>query len=176
MVPPIATLLTVPVPPVLVDAVPVVEAFAPSATEPSMVDEAFVPRAREPAAEAVAAFPIAIGPLLKNCVMGFPVDVVTLAVALLPIAIAPTALALALCPTATPLLKVPCPMATVFPPKAVDSDETLLLVVLKPVEVDVDSEVNWPKFTASVGFAPAATLVSVTGGVLEPAPPNVTFV
>jgi hypothetical protein len=58
----------------------------------------------------------------------------------------------------------------------------LLLAVLrpveiepKPIEVDVDSEANWPKFTASVGFAPAATLVRVTG-VVEPAPPNVTFV
>jgi hypothetical protein len=143
VVPPIATLLTVPVPPVLVDAVPVVEAFAPSATEPLMVDEAFVPRARAPAAEAMAAFPIAIGPPLLNWTMLFPVDVVVLAVALLPIAIAPSVLALALCPTATPLLKVPCPMATVFPPKAVDSDETLLFVVLKPVEIEptpVDSE------------------------------------
>jgi hypothetical protein len=175
VVPPIATLLTVPVPPVLVDAVPVVEAFAPSATEPLMVDEAFVPRARAPAAEAMAAFPIAIGAPFTNWTMAFPVDVVVLAVALLPIAIAPIVLALALCPTATPLLKVPCPMATVFPPKAVDSDETLLLVVLKPVEVDVDSEVNWPKFTASVGFAPAATLVRVTG-VVAPGTPKITFV
>jgi len=39
----------------------------------------------------------------------------------------------------------------------------------------VESVVNWPKFTASVGFTPAATFVSVTG-VPEPAPPSVTFV
>ena len=78
----------------------------------------------------------------------------------------------------------------------VDSEVTLLFVVLRPVESDatplcavftpvdkeltlvdvvVDSEVNWPKLTASVGFTPAATLVSVTG-VVEPTPPSVTFV
>jgi hypothetical protein len=64
-----------------------------------------------------------------------------------------------------------------------NSEATLLPTVLRPVDrllmpvaVDVDSEVNWLKFTASVEFAPAATLVRVTGGVFEPAPPNVTFV
>jgi pilus assembly protein FimV len=114
-----------------------------------------------------------------------------LAVAFVPIALAfnPTALAerpsaiafvplaAAVAPIANELLPwaaAPCPMATVGPFKAVDSDDTLLFVVLKPVELDVDSEVNWPKFTASVGFAPAATLVRVTGAV-EPTPPNVTF-
>jgi hypothetical protein len=80
--------------------------------------------------------------------------------------------------------------------RPVDSEATLLLAVLRPVdseltacwavltpvdseltlpEVVVDSEVNWPKLTASVGFTPAATLVSVTGAV-EPTPPSVIFV
>jgi hypothetical protein len=64
----------------------------------------------------------------------------------------------------------------------VDSAVTLLFVVDRPVdseptavEVDVDSDVNWPTFTASVGFTPAATLVRVTG-VVEPTPPKVICV
>jgi hypothetical protein len=57
----------------------------------------------------------------------------------------------------------------------VDRLEMLLVAVLSPVDVEVDSEVSCPKFTASVGFTPAATLVRMTG-VVEPAPPRVTFV
>jgi hypothetical protein len=59
------------------------------------------------------------------------------------------------------------PLATV-PESAVDSE-------LMPVDVDVDSVVSWPTFTASVGFTPAATLDSATGAG-APVPPSVTFV
>jgi hypothetical protein len=59
---------------------------------------------------------------------------------------------------------------------------TALLVVLRPVESElmlaedaVDREVNWPKFTASVGRTPAATLARMTG-VVAPTPPNVMLV
>jgi hypothetical protein len=74
-------------------------------------------------------------------------------------------------------------LVAVLRPVEVEVDRllTLLLVVLKPVdrldmplETEVDSEVSCPKFTASVGFTPAATLVRMTGGA--PTPPRVTFV
>jgi hypothetical protein len=59
-----------------------------------------------------------------------------------------------------------------------DRPATVLFVVLRPVEVDVDSEYSWPPFTASVLdalTAPGATLVNVTADV-APVPPSVTFV
>ena len=48
----------------------------------------------------------------------------------------------------------------------------LLCAVLIPEEVEVDSDVNCWKFTASVGLAPAATFARTTG-VVELTPPNV---
>jgi len=71
-------------------------------------------------------------------------------------------------------------------PKVVEVDverlPTALFVVLSPVESelipaedDVDNEVNWPKFTASVGRTPAATLARMTGAV-APTPPSVMLV
>jgi uncharacterized protein YfkK (UPF0435 family) len=70
--------------------------------------------------------------------------------------------------------------------RPVDRLPMLLVAVLKPVEVEVDrlaipletevdSEVSWLTFTASVGFTPAATLVRMTGDV-APTPPSVTLV
>jgi hypothetical protein len=75
-------------------------------------------------------------------------------------------------------------LVAVLRPDDVEVDRllTLLLVVLSPVdrlamplETEVDSDVNWPKFTASVGFAPAATLVRTTGAA-APTPPRVILV
>ena len=69
-------------------------------------------------------------------------------------------------------------------PVDVDVDRllTLLLVVLRPVDseliakaTDVDSDDTWLTLTASVGFTPGATLVSLTGAV-APTPPSVTLV
>ncbi|CAB3809816.1 hypothetical protein LMG28614_07145 [Paraburkholderia ultramafica] len=51
---------------------------------------------------------------------------------------------------------------------------TLLDSVFTFICVEVDSDVNWLTFTASVAFTPAATFASVTTGA--PVPPSVTFV
>jgi hypothetical protein len=63
-----------------------------------------------------------------------------------------------------------------------DNELTLLLVELnpvdsepRPVEVEVDNDDSWLKFTASVGFTPAATFVRITG-VVAPTPPKVMLV
>jgi hypothetical protein len=71
------------------------------------------------------------------------------------------------------------PLPAVVSP--VDSEARLLSVVLRPVDnepkplaVDVDSEVSWLTFTASVASTPAATFFNATGAV-APAPPNVTL-
>jgi hypothetical protein len=92
----------------------------------------------------------------------------------------PTVLFVVLRPVDSELTPVDNELAVV----AVDVDRlsTVLLVVLRPVDnelipvdVVVDSDVSWPKFTASVGFTPSATFVSVTGAVAV-APPSVTLV
>jgi hypothetical protein len=56
--------------------------------------------------------------------------------------------------------------------RPVESESTPLCVVLSADEVELDSVLNWPKFTASVALVPAATLVSLTG-LVAPTPPKV---